>query len=90
MTATTSDRPACRLALEDGTVFRGRAFGLCTDGAVSGGEVVFNTAMCGYQEALTDASYTGQVLCMTAPEVGNYGVSAEDTESALAALADAN
>ena len=86
MTATTSDRPYCRLALEDGTVFRGRAFGLCTDGAVSGGEVVFNTAMCGYQEALTDASYTGQILCMTATEVGNYGVSAEDTESAGVAV----
>ncbi len=86
MTATTSDRPSCRLALEDGTVFRGRAFGLCTDGATTGGEVVFNTAMCGYQEALTDASYTGQILCMTATEVGNYGVTAEDTESAGVAV----
>ena len=46
----------CRLALEDGTVFRGQSFGLCTDGASAGGEVVFNTAMCGYQEAITDPS----------------------------------
>jgi len=77
---------SCRLALEDGTVFRGSAFGLCTDGATAGGEVVFNTAMCGYQEAITDPSYTGQILTMTAPEMGNYGVAAEDVESASAAV----
>ncbi|MFM8817953.1 MAG: carbamoyl-phosphate synthase domain-containing protein, partial [Phycisphaerales bacterium] len=78
---STHAAPACRLALEDGTVFTGSAFGLCTDGAEQGGEVVFNTAMCGYQEALTDPSYTGQILVMTAPEMGNYGVAAEDVES---------
>ena len=77
----------CRLALEDGTVFQGRAFGLCTDGATAGGEVVFNTAMCGYQEAITDPSYTGQILTMTAPEMGNYGVATEDGESRSAAVA---
>ena len=78
---------SCRLALEDGTVFQGRAFGLCTDGATAGGEVVFNTAMCGYQEAITDPSYTGQILTMTAPEMGNYGVATEDGESRSAAVA---
>ena len=78
---STHAAPACRLALEDGTVFTGSAFGLCTDGAEQGGEVVFNTAMCGYQEALSDPSYTGQILVMTAPEMGNYGVASEDVES---------
>jgi carbamoyl-phosphate synthase small subunit len=77
----------CRLALEDGTVFQGRAFGLCTDGAAAGGEVVFNTAMCGYQEAITDPSYNGQILTMTAPEMGNYGVATEDAESRSTAVA---
>jgi carbamoyl-phosphate synthase small subunit len=77
----------CRLALEDGTVFQGRAFGLCTDGATAGGEVVFNTAMCGYQEAITDPSYNGQILTMTAPEMGNYGVATEDAESRSTAVA---
>ena len=85
--STPTDPRRCRLALEDGTVFHGRAFGLCTDGASAGGEVVFNTAMCGYQEALTDPSYTGQILTMTAPEMGNYGVAAEDAESASTAVA---
>jgi len=83
---TSQSSRTCRLALEDGTVFRGSAFGLCTDGATAGGEVVFNTAMCGYQEAITDPSYTGQILTMTAPEMGNYGVAAEDVESASAAV----
>ncbi|MFO0963889.1 MAG: glutamine-hydrolyzing carbamoyl-phosphate synthase small subunit [Phycisphaerales bacterium] len=75
-----------RLALEDGTVFVGRAFGACSDETGAGGEVVFNTAMCGYQEALTDPSYTGQILVMTAPEMGNYGISKEDVESASVAV----
>jgi carbamoyl-phosphate synthase small subunit len=83
---TPQSSRTCRLALEDGTVFRGCAFGLCTDGATAGGEVVFNTAMCGYQEAITDPSYTGQILAMTAPEMGNYGVAAEDVESGSAAV----
>jgi carbamoyl-phosphate synthase small subunit len=66
------------LILEDGTVFRGTSFGF--DGA-KGGEVVFNTAMTGYQEILTDPSYDGQIVCMTYPHIGNYGVNREDVES---------
>jgi carbamoyl-phosphate synthase small subunit len=70
----------CRLVLEDGTIVRGRSFGK-TGSACSSGEVVFNTAMCGYQEALTDPSYAGQILIMTAPMIGNYGVCVDDLES---------
>ena len=66
------------LALEDGTVFRGRSF---TGPAESTGEVVFNTSMSGYQEILTDPSYCGQMVTMTYPLIGNYGVNAEDVES---------
>src|SRR4029077_6141266 len=66
------------LALEDGTWFRGAAAG--ADGEASG-EVVFNTSMTGYQEVLTDPSYAGQIVTMTCPEIGNYGVSPEDVES---------
>ena len=66
------------LALENGTWFRGRAAG--AEGETSG-EVVFNTAMTGYQEVLTDPSYKGQIVTMTSPEIGNYGVSDEDVES---------
>jgi len=68
-----------KLALEDGTVFTGRAFG--ADGERSG-EVVFNTAMSGYQEVLTDPSYNGQIVTMTYPHIGNTGVNEEDFESA--------
>jgi len=68
-----------KLALEDGTVFAGRAFG--ARGEVDG-EVVFNTSMTGYQEILTDPSYHGQIVAMTYPMIGNYGVNAEDAESA--------
>lgn len=67
-----------KLALEDGTVFTGEAFG--ARGEVDG-EVVFNTSMTGYQEILTDPSYRGQIVTMTYPEIGNYGVNAEDVES---------
>jgi carbamoyl-phosphate synthase small subunit len=67
------------LALEDGTVFEGRSFGHA--GEVTG-EVVFNTALCGYQEVLTDPSYAGQIVTMTYPHIGNYGVNLEDVESA--------
>lgn len=67
-----------KLALEDGTVFTGEAFGAA--GEVDG-EVVFNTSMTGYQEILTDPSYRGQIVTMTYPEIGNYGVNAEDVES---------
>jgi carbamoyl-phosphate synthase small subunit len=66
------------LALEDGTWFRGAAAGA---GGAAGGEVVFNTSMTGYQEVLTDPSYSGQIVTMTCPEIGNYGVSREDVES---------
>ncbi|MBI1390948.1 MAG: glutamine-hydrolyzing carbamoyl-phosphate synthase small subunit [bacterium] len=71
-------RPPAVLALEDGTIFRGRAFGALTE---SGGEVVFNTSMTGYQEVLTDPSYYGQIVTMTYPLIGNYGVNEEDVES---------
>jgi carbamoyl-phosphate synthase small subunit len=70
-----------RLALEDGTVFSGQAFGAIERGIVQAAEVVFNTAMSGYQEALTDPSYWGQILVMTAPMIGNTGINTEDTES---------
>ena len=66
------------LALEDGTWFRGAAAG--AEGEARG-EVVFNTSMTGYQEVLTDPSYSGQIVTMTCPEIGNYGVSPEDVES---------
>lgn len=66
------------LALEDGTVYFGESFG--APGTVSG-EVCFNTSMTGYQEILTDPSYRGQILAMTAPQIGNYGVNPADVES---------
>ncbi|MCK5010969.1 MAG: glutamine-hydrolyzing carbamoyl-phosphate synthase small subunit, partial [Deltaproteobacteria bacterium] len=66
------------LALEDGKVFRGRSFGAPGERA---GEVVFNTSMTGYQEILTDPSYKGQIITMTYPLMGNYGVNEEDLES---------
>jgi carbamoyl-phosphate synthase small subunit len=71
--------PRATLALEDGTVFEGRSFG--RQGETTG-EVVFNTALCGYQEVLTDPSYAGQIVTMTYPHIGNYGVNREDVESA--------
>jgi carbamoyl-phosphate synthase small subunit len=66
------------LALEDGRVWRGRGFGASTEVV---GEVVFNTAITGYQEILTDPSYCGQIVTMTYPLIGNYGVNIEDIES---------
>ena len=66
------------LALADGTVFRGRAIGAL--GSTTG-EVVFNTAMTGYQEILTDPSYAGQVVMLTYPHIGNTGVNPEDVEA---------
>ena len=76
-------KPA-KLALEDGSVFSGYAFG--ADGTTTG-EVVFNTSMTGYQEILTDPSYRGQIVTMTYPEIGNYGVNEEDVESRAPHLA---
>ncbi len=66
------------LALEDGTVLRGQS---CGAEGESFGEVVFNTSMTGYQEVLTDPSYKGQLVTMTYPQIGNYGITAEDNES---------
>ena len=66
------------LALEDGRYFRGTSFG--REGEACG-EVVFNTSLMGYQEILTDPSYKGQMVCMTYPLIGNYGVNKEDIES---------
>jgi len=70
-------RPA-KLALEDGMIFSGTAFG--AEGEVSG-EVCFNTSMTGYQEILTDPSYRGQIVAMTYPQIGNYGINSVDAES---------
>jgi carbamoyl-phosphate synthase small subunit len=70
--------PVALLALEDGTVFHGTGFG--AEGEAFG-EAVFNTGMAGYQEVLTDPSYAGQIVTMTAPQQGNYGVNDEDPES---------
>jgi carbamoyl-phosphate synthase small subunit len=73
-----------KLALEDGTVFAGTSIG--AEGEVDG-EVCFNTSMTGYQEILTDPSYRGQIVTMTYPQIGNYGVNAEDVESGRPQLA---
>ncbi|WP_457578069.1 glutamine-hydrolyzing carbamoyl-phosphate synthase small subunit [Desulfomarina sp.] len=67
------------IALEDGTIFEGRSF---TGHGEAVGEIVFNTSLSGYQEILTDPSYTGQIVTMTYPLIGNYGVTPEDMESA--------
>ncbi|HJN83481.1 MAG TPA: carbamoyl-phosphate synthase domain-containing protein, partial [Verrucomicrobiota bacterium] len=70
--------PRAILALEDGTIFEGQAFGAAASIA---GEVCFNTSMTGYQEILTDPSYKGQIISMTYPLIGNYGVNEQDVES---------
>ena len=67
------------LALEDGSVFEGRSFGAPAERS---GEVVFNTALTGYQEVFTDPSYSGQIVILTNPQIGNYGTAASDNESA--------
>src|SRR5678815_5309458 len=72
------------LALENGIWYEGESAGAPGE---TGGEVVFNTSMTGYQEVLTDPSYTGQIVTMTCPEIGNYGVSREDVESCGIAVA---
>jgi len=66
------------LVLEDGAVYEGYSFGAETS---AWGEVVFNTSMTGYQEMLTDPSYAGQIVVLTYPLVGNYGINSEDIES---------
>jgi carbamoyl-phosphate synthase small subunit len=78
ISAWTVESCTAKLALEDGSVFVGQSFG--ARGSTTG-EVVFNTSMTGYQEILTDPSYCGQIVTMTYPEIGNYGVNDEDVES---------
>lgn len=73
----STSKPAI-LALEDGSVYHGRAFGA---EATIAGECVFNTSMTGYQEILSDPSYFGQIVTMTAPQIGNYGITPEDNEA---------
>lgn len=68
------------LVLSDGTIYPGTSFGAITDQVVEG-EVVFNTSLTGFQELLTDPSYCGQIVCLTYPLVGNYGINAADNES---------
>jgi carbamoyl-phosphate synthase small subunit len=75
---TDSTSKIAKLALEDGTVFTGRHFGAP---GTTEGEVVFNTSMTGYQEILTDPSYKGQIVTMTYPLIGNYGINRQDVES---------
>ena len=72
-----SARPAA-LVLADGTFFRGAAFGAR---GVRCGEVCFNTSMTGYQEIVTDPSYAGQIVAMTAPHIGNYGINSADDQA---------
>src|SRR5271170_4880824 len=74
----TQAQSVAKLALEDGAVFTGHPFGAS---GTSEGEVVFNTSMTGYQEILTDPSYKGQIVTMTYPLIGNYGINRLDVES---------
>ena len=73
------------LVLNDGAVFEGEAIGAAAPGGVTSGEVVFNTAMSGYQEIITDPSYVGQIITFTYTHIGNYGVTPSDNEAALPA-----
>ena len=74
------------LALEDGTWYQGVSAGATGQ---TQGEVVFNTSMTGYQEVLTDPSYAGQIVTMTSPQIGNYGVAPDDAESSKPTVAPA-
>lgn len=74
----TQREKAAFLALEDGSIFRGYSVGAARDTL---GEVVFNTGMSGYQEILSDPSYSGQIVTMTYPEIGNTGINSQDMES---------
>src|SRR5882672_2149423 len=69
------------LVLSDGSLFEGEAVGALRPGDVASGEVVFNTALSGYQEVVTDPSYAGQIIAFTYPHIGNYGVNDGDDES---------
>ena len=77
MTAATT----AALVLADGSVFEGEHIGARPEGGIASGEVVFNTAMVGYQEIITDPSYAGQIITFTYPHIGNYGVASTDNES---------
>ncbi len=79
-----SQRPKAILLLADGTVFEGRAIGAT---GITTGEICFNTGMTGYQEIFTDPSYTGQIMTLATPHVGNYGVKAEEVESTKLTIA---
>jgi len=79
MTRTITE---AHLVLADGTTFAGEAVGTVPDGGVATGEVVFNTALSGYQEIITDPSYAGQIITFTYPHIGNYGVNPGDDEAA--------
>jgi carbamoyl-phosphate synthase small subunit len=81
---TTTEQPTACLALADGTLFFGKGFGAT---GVTVAELVFNTAMTGYQEIMTDPSYAGQVVTFTFPHIGNVGVTLEDDEAAQSAAA---
>ncbi|MBC7976490.1 MAG: carbamoyl phosphate synthase small subunit, partial [Myxococcales bacterium] len=78
MTATTATRWPVALVLENGNVYRGEGFGAHVE---SIGEVVFNTSLTGYQEIISDPSYCGQIVVMTATQIGNVGVNDEDLEA---------
>lgn len=80
---TSTTQPTARLALEDGSVFTGIAFGDTSPKSIDA-EVCFNTSLGGYQEVLTDPSYAGQIVTMTCPLIGNYGVNDRDLESSRA------
>lgn len=87
MTTNTPPKPHARLALADGSVFEGTAFGATGRGITVEAEVVFNTALTGYQESLSDPSYAGQILVQTTPLIGNTGVNPVDVESARVRVA---
>jgi carbamoyl-phosphate synthase small subunit len=78
---TDGDRSPARLVLADGEVFEGEAAGAVPPGGMAAGELVFNTALSGYQEVVTDPSYAGQVVAFTYPHIGNYGVNGADDEA---------
>ena len=79
-------RPLAHLALSDGSLFEGEAAGSLLDGGITTGEAVFNTALSGYQEVITDPSYSGQIVAFTYPHIGNYGITEQDDESRKAFL----
>jgi carbamoyl-phosphate synthase small subunit len=83
---TMKNREAAQLVLADGEVFEGWAVGARPESGAVAGEVVFNTAMSGYQEILTDPSYAGQIITFTYPHIGNYGVNPDDDESGFPRL----